>query len=115
MQEGYRVVHGLPLRQVGVVQVLLAGVGVRPLEACLHSLWRLKSVLDGGLQQVDGVFGVHLCRQPQAEVVVDLLCLQHALQQLIQEVQGQVRVLQESPASLCGNTEGERGEEKESL
>ena len=88
MEEGHSVVHGLPLGKVGVVQVLLAGVGVGPLQTSLHSLRRLKGELDGGLEQVDGVLGVHLRGQPQAEVIVDLLCFQDTRQQLIQEVQG---------------------------
>ena len=86
VEEGYCVVHGLPLGQVGVVQSVLGRVGVCPLQTSLDSLGRLKSVLDGGLQKVDGVLGVHLGGQPQTECFVHLLCLQHTLQQLIQEV-----------------------------
>ena len=100
VQEGHCVEHWLPLREIGVVDGLLARVGVGPLDAGTHALRRLKGVLDGGLQEVDGVLVVHFSGQPQPEAVVDALCIQDCLKQLLKEVQGQVCVLQESPATL---------------
>ena len=44
------------------------------LETSLHSLRRLSSELDGGLQQVDGEFRVWLSRDPAAETIMDTLC-----------------------------------------
>ena len=93
MQEGYAVEQWLPLGQVGVVQLLLRGIGVGPLQTSFHALGRLKGVLDGGLEQVDGVFGVDLCSQPEAKGWVHIWRLQHRLKHLIKEVQAQVCVL----------------------
>lgn len=100
VEEGHGVVHGLPLREVGEVQSLLAGVGVGSLQTSLDALWGLKRVLDGGLEEVDGVFVMDLSGQPETEVIVTLLSLQDGFEKLIQEIQCQVSVLQQSPASL---------------
>ena len=100
VEESHSVIHGLPLGEVGILQVLLSGVGIGPLQTCLHSFWGFKGVLDGSLEQVDGVFGMDFCGQPQTKVIVDFLSFQDTQQQLIQEVQCQVSVLQQSPATL---------------
>ena len=100
VEEGNRVEHGLPLCEVGIVQLLLKNTGEGPLDACLHSLWRLKGILDGDLQEVDGVLGMHFCGQPQPEVLMDILCILNRGQKFNQEVQTEVSVLQHCPASL---------------
>ena len=100
VEEGNRVEHGLPLRQVGVVQLFLGDASEGPLDACLHSLWWLKCVLDGSLEQVDGVLGMYFCGQPQPECVMDSFCLLNCGQKFHQKVQAEVSVLQKSPSSL---------------
>ena len=50
VQEADAVQHGLPLRQVGVVQKVLRDAGIRPLQPRLHPLGRLVGELDGDLQ-----------------------------------------------------------------
>ena len=101
VDKSHSIQHGLPLREVADLQLLLADVGVGAPQACLDALRGLTGVLDAGLQQVDGELRVHLGGDPQAELAVDILCLQHGGQNFIQEVQTEVAVLQEDPSPLC--------------
>ena len=100
VDEGHPIQHGLPLCKVADLQLLLADVGVGTSETRLDTLRGLTGVLDAGLQQVDGELPMHLRGDPQTEVVVDILSFQHSGQHLVQEVQTEVAVLQEDPASL---------------
>ena len=100
VHEGHSIQHGLPLREVADLQLLLAYVGVGPPQSGLDALRGLAGVLDAGLQQVDGELLVDFGRDPQTEVVVDILCLQDGGQNLVQEVEAKVAVLQEDPPSL---------------
>ena len=100
VHKGHSIQHGLPLREVADLQLLLADVGVGPPKTRLDTLRGLAGVLDAGLQQVDGELFVHLSGDPQTELAVDILRLQHGGQNLIQEVKTEVAVLQEDPSSL---------------
>ena len=100
VHKGHSIQHGLPLREVAGLHLLLADVGVGPPQSRLDALRGLAGVLDAGLQQVDGELPVHLGGDPQTEVVVDILRLQHGGQNLVQEVETEVAVLQEDPPTL---------------
>ena len=100
VHKGHSIQHGLPLREVADLQLLLADVGVGPPQSRLDALRGLAGVLDAGLQQVDGELPVHLGGDPQTELAVDILRLQHSGQNLVQEVETEVAVLQEDPSSL---------------
>ena len=73
---------------------------VSPLKPRPQALRRLVGELDGHLQQRDGEEAVRLGGHPQAEAVVHAVRLSHRVHQLVQEVQAQVAVLQQSPAAL---------------
>ena len=50
VEEGYGIQHGLPLGQVGDVQLLLGHARIGTLEPRLNSLWRLIGELDTSLK-----------------------------------------------------------------
>ena len=82
VEEGDCVEHAwasTAMGQVGVLQVLLAGVGVRPLQAGLYTLRMLKGVLDGSLEQVDGVLVMDLGGEPETECIMDTIILKDCL------------------------------------
>lgn len=82
---------------------------IGPLESCFETLWWFTGEFDGHLQQRDGEVAVLLSGHPQAETFVNAVRICQHVHQLIHEVQPQVAVLQQSPATLCVCvTEGER-------
>ena len=85
MEEGQSIVHWFPLRMTGVIQDLLASVGIGSLQTSPHTLWRCKGELDGGLKEVYGVLVVDFSGEPQAEGGVNFtdFCLENSLQQLL--------------------------------
>mmetsp|Transcript_20779 Transcript_20779/g.35680 ORF Transcript_20779/g.35680 Transcript_20779/m.35680 type:complete len:340 (-) Transcript_20779:11876-12895(-) len=95
--------HRLPLDAAEVVKEVLRHPRVRPQEPCSHALRRLIGQLDGHLQQPNGEGLRGLCRDPEAELLVDVrrVLLDQHLQQLPQERQPQVAVLGQGPVP-CG-------------
>ena len=86
VQEGDRVEEERPRRVVGVVQSVLSDIGVCPLQACPDPLWRFVGELNGHLQQPDRELLVYLGRHPQPEVLVDFLCVDDGLHNLLAEL-----------------------------
>lgn len=64
------------------------------------TLWWFIGKLDRRLQEVYGKFGVDLRGDPHSKAFVDTLDICDRIQQLVQEVQTQVTILQEQPASI---------------
>jgi len=71
----------------------LGDKSVGALKSSFDALGRLCRKLDGRLEEIDGELGVNLCRNPEAEGVVDLLRGSHGVQELIHVVQTKVTVL----------------------
>mmetsp|Transcript_78729 Transcript_78729/g.197787 ORF Transcript_78729/g.197787 Transcript_78729/m.197787 type:complete len:431 (-) Transcript_78729:5505-6797(-) len=82
-----------------VEQLLRDHRAIRPIDARLQSSWRLKRHLDADLQQTDGEARRDLARDPQAKGLINLLCLQDHIFQLVHVADTQVGVLQDHPAS----------------
>jgi len=99
VQEGHRVQHRLPLRQVGHLEE----VGVHrlkgALETCSYALRRLGRVLDGRLKQADGKLDVRLGGDPDAARLVHVLGGDERFEHLLAELERQVAILQQNPTT----------------
>ena len=100
VHEAERVQHRLPLRMGDHVEHVLIDPGVRRLEPRAHAGGGLVGDLDGHLEQADWEVDVRLGGDPQLEVRVDVLHLDHALLNLAHEGETQVAVLQHHPRAL---------------
>ena len=101
VEESYRVEKARPARMVGVVEGVLGDVCVGPLQAGPDPLGRLVGELERHLEETDGKVLVDLRGQPQPEVGVDLLHVDHCLHDLLAKLQGQVAVLEQEPVTLA--------------
>mmetsp|Transcript_33722 Transcript_33722/g.73616 ORF Transcript_33722/g.73616 Transcript_33722/m.73616 type:complete len:922 (-) Transcript_33722:2039-4804(-) len=100
VQEAHDVEDLAPLVALHDVEHVLGDPAVAVPQPRLHAHGRLVGDLDAHLQQPDGELRVGLRRDPQAEVLVDLLRLDQELLHLVQVGQAQVHVLQQHPLAL---------------
>lgn len=79
----------------------VSGTSISPLESGFETLRRFVGKFNGHLQQCNGEVAVLFCGHPQTEIIMYTVRLGQCVHQLVHEVQPQVTVLQQSPATLC--------------